>query len=282
MIRAIITDVDGVLVGKTPGINFPNPNEKVLEKLKQIHEKGIPVILCTAKSLFPNLPTIEDAHLDNLHIMDGGSVIIDPLKNKTTIHPLSKEIVEKILYFALENDIYIELHALGKYFVEESQVSDFTKDHTEIMQQEPTIVPALIEIISQEEIIKIMLILPTEEDKGLVTPLFEGLQKDISTFWGLHPTMVPAQFGVITAHGVSKKHGAEEIIKNLGISFDEVLGIGDTKGDWAFLQLCKYVGVVGDDQNLITFAKEKGEGNYFIAPNVEENGIMHVFEHFEL
>lgn len=283
MIRAIITDVDGVLVGKTQGVNFPNPHEIVLGKLKQIREKGIPVILCTAKSLHANLPIIEKSHLDNLHIMDGGSIITSPLEEKINKYPLSKEIIEKIVYFSLENNIYIELHALGKYFIQKDQESDFTKGHMGIMQQAPTIITSLLEVIGEEDVIKIMLILPTVEDKPFIEPLLEGLAKDINCFWGFHPTMLPAQFAVITAHGVSKKHAAEKIIKDLKIPFDEVLGIGDAKGDWAFMQLCKYVAVIGDESpELKELTKSKGEGNYFFAPSVEENGILKVFENFEL
>lgn len=282
MIRAIITDVDGVLVGKTPGVNFPNPNENVLEKLKQIRDSGIHVILCTGKSLFSNVFPIEKAHLNNLHVIDGGAIIINPISAEKTIHPIAKDILEKIIYFTQENNIYIELYAVDKYFVQQDQVGEFTEGHKEILQQEATLVPSLLEIIGKEEIIKVMLIVPGVEDKVSVEPLLEGLAKDISTFWGLHPTMLPAQFCVITAHGVSKKNGAQEIIKSLNISFDEVLGIGDTKGDWTFLKLCKYVGIVGDDEELINLAKEKGEGYYFLAPSVEENGVLNIFDFFKL
>ena len=94
--------------------------------------------------------------------------------------------------------------------------------------------------------------------------------------------MLPAQFGVITAHGVSKKHGAEEIIEKLGISFDEVLGIGDSKGDFTFLEPCGYNGVVGDNKELQELVAKKDKNKIFFAPSVEENGILEVFEHFEL
>lgn len=151
MIRAIITDVDGVIVGKTPGINFPIPHEHVLEKLQAIREGGMPVILCSAKSLHPILPIIEKAHLDNLHIVDGGAVIIDPLEDKITTHTIAKETVEKIVYFALENNIYVEVHALGKYFIQKDQACDYTTKHAEIMQQEPILVSSLFEVIEKKK-----------------------------------------------------------------------------------------------------------------------------------
>lgn len=47
MIKAIIADVDGVIVGNRRGVNFPLPNKVVMQKLKDLHKKGIPIVLCT-------------------------------------------------------------------------------------------------------------------------------------------------------------------------------------------------------------------------------------------
>lgn len=128
-----------------------------------------------------------------------------------------------------------------------------------------------------------MLFVPTPEDMGPLEPFFEGLQKDITRIWTMHPTLLPAQAAIITAHGVSKKNASEEIVKQLGLSFDEVLGIGDTKGDWAFMQLCKYVAVIGDESDeLKVLAKEKGDETHFLAPSVEENGVLAALEFFKI
>ncbi|MCL4365842.1 hypothetical protein M1437_01295 [Patescibacteria group bacterium] len=43
MVKLIVLDVDGVIVGHKPGINFPYPNQKVIETLKAVCQKGIPV-----------------------------------------------------------------------------------------------------------------------------------------------------------------------------------------------------------------------------------------------
>ena len=281
MIRAIITDVDGVIVGRTSGVNFPIPQTEVLGRLQSLRESGMPVVLCSAKSLHPILPIIEKAKLDNRHIVDGGAVIVDPLEDKITTHPIPKEIVEKIVYFALENNIYTEVYALDKYFFQKDQECSYTSTHAKVMLQEPIGVSSLLEIIEKEEVIKLVLFVPTPDDKGLLNPFLEGLEKEISHIWTMHPTLLPAQAAVITAHGVSKKHGAEEIVKQLGISFDEVLGIGDTLGDWSFMQLCGYVAVIGDEsEELKEKAREKGEEKCFLAPSVEENGILKALDYF--
>lgn len=282
MIRAIITDVDGVLVGKTPHVNFPIPNEKVLEKLKEIRQKGIPVILCSGKSLNPMIPIIENANLNNSHITDGGSVISDPLTNEIITHAIRKDIVINIVEFALDNDIYVELYVFGKYFIQKDKVSHYTQEHTKIMQQEPEKVDSLLDVAQKEEVIKILLFIPSIDHKSFIENYVKTIEHNVNLFWGLHPTMLPTQAAILTSNNVSKKHAAQEVAEKLKLSFDEILGIGDAIGDWQFMQICKYVGVVGDNAELIELAKEKGEGNYVVAPSVEENGILKIFEHFQL
>ena len=80
-IKGIILDIDGVIVGEKIGFNSPSPHPDVISALKQIKSKGIPISLCTAKPHFAIKDIIENAELDNLHITDGGGVIIDPIDN---------------------------------------------------------------------------------------------------------------------------------------------------------------------------------------------------------
>ena len=110
-IKGIILDVDGVIVGDKVGVNSPNPHESVIKKLKEIKESGINVSLCTAKPYFSIMKIIEDAGLDNLHITDGGSVVIDPIKNIVVVeHILEKDAAAKVLRKYIENDVYVEFY----------------------------------------------------------------------------------------------------------------------------------------------------------------------------
>ena len=81
MIKAIILDVDGVIVGEKIGFNSPFPHPEVIKRLKSIRQKGIPISLCTAKPHYAIHKIIENAELNNLHITNGGGVIIDPIDN---------------------------------------------------------------------------------------------------------------------------------------------------------------------------------------------------------
>jgi len=46
MIKGLILDVDGVLIGRKKGYNWPEPHPLVIQTLKLLREKGIIVSLC--------------------------------------------------------------------------------------------------------------------------------------------------------------------------------------------------------------------------------------------
>jgi len=52
VIKGIIIDVDGVIVGDKEGLNFPNPSKPVMDKLMKLKDNGIKICLCTGKPSF--------------------------------------------------------------------------------------------------------------------------------------------------------------------------------------------------------------------------------------
>ena len=99
--------------------------------------------------------------------------------------------------------------------------------------------------------------------------------------WGVHPVALPLQFGIITTSGVSKKDGAYKVAKELKVSFDNILGIGDSTSDWQFMELCRFVAAMGNaSQQLKELVRTKGEDFSYIGPCVDENGILDILEYF--
>ncbi len=284
MIRAIITDVDGVIVGHTKNVNFPLPHTDVLAALHNIRQKGIPIILCTAKSMNAIKPIIEKSYLNNPHISDGGALIYDPVDNVTVAsHLLEKPIIKKIIEFTFSHNIYIEIHTKEKYIIEKRNAGVLSAGHSEIMLEDPEVVENISMSVDISDIMKLVIVCETPEKVQIAKRFFETVGKEITVVWTHHPTMLPSEFAIVTAPGVSKGHAAEEVLKSLRISFEETLGIGDTPGDWKFMERCGYVAVIGDKfLEFIAQAETKGEGKYIVAPSVEENGILHVLKQFSL
>ena len=163
-------------------------------------------------------------------------------------------------------------------------MSDITNKHTYILQREPIALSDIVQESTNYEITKIMPIARNPEDKKKVSEILERFSSQVSISWGVHPIALPLQFGIITGKGSSKKEGVEAVIKNLGISFEEVLGIGDSTSDWNFIQLCGYGATLENGtKELKQFLREKGEGKYYISNySVDENGILDIFKYFSL
>ena len=229
MIKAILLDVDGVIVGEKIRFNSPYPNSNVIKRLKSICQKGIPISLCTAKPHYSVQKIIDDAKLDNLHITNGGGVIIDPI-NKVVLkkYVINPQKASEVIKTYLTNDVYTEFYSVDEYIIQQSQISEITKTHTHILQREPRIVLSLSEEALNSEVVKIMPIAKDEFSKLKLILLFEPFKKDLTLSWGIHPIALPHQFGIITSKGISKQQAVQEVTKSENVKADEILAIGDS------------------------------------------------------
>lgn len=285
MIKAIILDVDGVIIGEKIGYNSPHPHPDVVAALKKVREKGVAVCLCTAKPHYSISEEINQPNLHNPHIADAGAVIIDPIdKIIVEKHVPDKGLVKEILQTLCDAGVYVEFYTVDDYFIQKDKTSEITKKHTHILQREPVLLTDIVEESGNYEITKIMSIATDNEDKKRISDILEQFSSKASISWGVHPVALPLQFGIITALGSSKKEGAEAIVKSLGISFDDVLGIGDSTSDWNFIQLCGYGATLSNGTaELKELIKGKGEEKCYISKgSVDENGLLEILNYFSL
>ncbi len=284
MIKAIILDVDGVIVGEKIGFNSPNPNPEVIARLKAISGRGIPVSLCTAKPHFSVKEIIDSATLQNLHITDGGSVIIDPIRNKILKeHILDTSKAIAVIEKFIQNHVYTEFYTVNDYYLEKGQISKLTEVHAHVLQKEAIIVDSLAQTALLNKITKIMPIAEDEKDKTRLIALFETYKEDLSLSWGIHPIALPHQFGIITAKGISKEQAVYEIAESENISPSEILAVGDSTSDWQFIKNCGYAAAMGNaSAELKELVATKPEKHYFIGGAVDANGILDILDYFSL
>ena len=283
MIKGLILDVDGVLVGGKKGYNWPNPHPLVIQALKSLRAKGMLVSLCTGKGTFSIKSIVEAAHLDNVHIGDGGAIVMDFLRNKVIDqHIINRSLVRKTVASLQQQGIYVELYTKDGYYVQKNSVGDKTKKHIEILDKEPNTVNSLVEISHELDIVKIMPIASDELDKQRIIDLVSKEVQELPLQWGIHPTALPYQFGIITANGISKKQAVRVIAEYTKVPLDEMLGIGDGMTDWQFMEICGYAGVMGNgSQELKDKIVNKGEHG-FIGGSVDENGVLDILEYFKV
>lgn len=282
-IKGVIIDVDGVIVGEKHGVNFPDPHPEVIKRLKGIRSKGIPITLCTAKPHAAIQKVVTDAGLNNLHITQGGGVVIDPIDNVILkAHSIDKDAAKHIMQICLDRGNYVEFYSPEAYFIQADQKSDFTALHTSILGVEPVAVASLIEEANKHDIVKIMPIAANDEDMEALDKLFEPYKAGATVSWGTHPVALPRRFGIVTALGISKGQAASEVAEHEHIDPSELLGVGDSTADWQFIEHCGYAGAMGNASNeLKRLVATKGD-NSFVGGDVDENGILGIFDHFGL
>lgn len=284
-VQAVIADVDGVMVGKDPGINFPLPNESIISALRFVSKAGVPIILCTAKFRYAVKGIALQAELANPHITDAGALISTFHDNTTKIikkHKLDPAIVSRFAKACLDENIYFELCSPEAYFIDTSQVSELTERRIKLLQQQPQIMH-ILEDFNGQAIIKTVAFIDSPEKKQAFETLMKNIGPSLSYIWSHHPYLEPYQPAVITLSGVSKASATKEIAEQLGLDLTQCLGIGDSESDWDFMSLCGKVGVVGDNsKELVRLASTKDKDQYYIAPDVRAHGLLEIFSYFNL
>lgn len=283
MIKGIIIDVDGVIVGEKIGYNSPHPHPDVTARLKDIESKGISISLCTAKPHFAISKIISDAGLRSLHITDGGAVIIDPLDNEILMsHAIGKTEAKQVLAAYLQAGVYTEVYTVDEYVIDKSQQSKLTETHTHILQCPPRLSGALLTDIESLDITKVMPIATDKADKARLETVFAPFADKLTLSWGVHPVALPHQFGIITIRGISKKQAALQIAEHNGVIPNELLGIGDSTSDWQFIEQCGYAATVANGTSELKDLVSNKGANGFVGGSVDENGVLAVLDYFKL
>jgi len=283
-IKALILDVDGVILGEKEGYNFPQPHADVIAALKSINKQR-PIILCTAKPLFSVENIIQRSQLYSTpHICEAGALIVDGKSGKVISQDvIENSLVVKVIKNYQSQGFYTEFYTRDNYYAQSSQKAEITKLHAHSLLKDPVLVDDLAEEAKQHDIIKIITITKDESEKPDVEDIFQDYSAKLNLYWGIHPIALPAQFAVITTDNVSKKLSSVKVIKDLGIPFQNVLGVGDGMSDWQFMEECGYAAAMGNAKDkLKDLVIEKGDKYGFVAPTVDENGILSIFKHYKL
>ncbi|MBD3245309.1 MAG: HAD-IIB family hydrolase [Candidatus Moranbacteria bacterium] len=286
MIKALILDIDGVIVGSRSGYNLPLPSPQVMNKLKQLEKKGFKICLCSAKALFGFKKIIQQGKLSGPHIADSGALIFDYKKDKIikkTFFPKSGLI--NLMEEVFQLGYYTELYSQKNYYVFKKSKLDFPvffKKHSKVLQKKPVILQNFQEIKKITGLTKLIVSVNDSNQKDNLIEKLEDFKKQIDFRWSSHPLIKGKEFAIINKKGVSKKNALNFIAGHLGVDFENFLAAGDSLSDWEFMKQCDYRATLENAPEKLKKLVKKNQEKSFIGPDVDEDGILRVFKYFQL
>ena len=283
-IRAILLDVDGVIVGDKLGVNYPLPHPDVIARLQEVRENGVYVSLCTAKPLESIAKIVFESNLNNLHISDGGSVITNPFESTPRhLDYIDSNVATIIMSSFVSGEIYHEAYSQAGYYVIEKSVGEITAIHASILGFEPIVADDMSSVIKNNSITKLIAIASNEQEIRKINGLVKPYDDFLTLKWGIHPVAMPYQFGVITSKSASKENGANYILNAYSVLHNETLAVGDSVSDWSFMHCCGFVATVDNSHDeLKKLVSERDAASSCISPSVNDNGIISILNYFGL
>jgi HAD superfamily hydrolase (TIGR01484 family) len=249
--KALMLDLDGTVVPLSQ-TRFPRPPSKqVIQALNQAKKKVF-VSLVTARPIFKAKPILKRLQLNAPSILLNGVHIINSQTFKTIWQkPLSQKIIKS-------------LYQLGRKHNLNMHSCDFINDFS---------VRSLKQVTSQN-IAEIFFTDLTEKELLIVEKDLSQL-KDIATH-----RMISHRKGywvlAITDIRATKRHAIFYVAKLLRIKPQQIIGVGDGPNDYPLLMASGLKIAMG---NAVPELKAIAD---FVAPSVDEDGLVTVIEKFFL
>jgi len=250
--KALITDYDGTLAETTYEGDLVLPSINVIESLVKAR-KFIRVNLATARPLIAIKPFLEICPLNGYVILVNGAQIVEVGNMKTVIkRTLNRQSLKTIV--ELCKDWEIE-YVYANNFEKDIKIDNFEK-------------------------------LP---DDDIADVYFDGI--DLKTAGGIEQKLkAVAEVAVhrillkdegkigldVTNSKATKQVAIHEVAKLLGVTHDEMIGVGDGPNDMPLLMACGLKVAMG---NAVEELKDIAD---FVASSVKEDGMVEVINKFVL
>jgi len=243
--KAIFTDLDGTAI---PSGRNNLPSQKVINAVAKAQEK-VYVSVATGRPLELCREILEKLQIKNLCIVEGGSVIINPV---------TEEVVWEQIMTSETFDKVLKALAPYKYLERIKGAKPITADETIL-----TGTTRMLFFFGCSETEADMY---SERLKTIPEITVLKVKSWRRKNWDLH----------ILHIGASKRHALEVLLGILKLEAHEVIGIGDSQNDLPLFEAAGFKIAMG---NAIEELKVKAD---YIAPSVDDDGLAHAIEKFIL
>lgn len=245
--KALMLDLDGTTI---PNDLHGRPSEKVKHAIAKAREK-IHIGIATSRPYFHLNGLQHELQLSGPSIIQSGARIIDFTTGKIySEHQISKEDILAI--YQIANKLNLPLLVDG-----ENEAEPATEDNIAF----PRLGAVVFGI----------------KDEKKADAFCESLA-DIPTIVAHKITSwTKGTYDVSISHSeATKQHGVYEVAKILGVETHEIIGVGDGYNDFPLLMACGFKVAMG---NAVEDLKAIAD---YVAPTVEEDGVVNVIEKFIL
>ncbi len=266
--KLLVTDVDGTLLGADSQVSDENR-----EAIQDLVARGVPVALCTGRSILSCRKIIERVGLhDQYHIFYDGALVGtadggEPVHSVYLAPALIKEMVE----YAADNGVDLELAALQGSFSERETWSARIKP---TLFGHPVAIGPLRGIWERESIIRGSLTIREPGDRELADRFVARFRDDLGVSPAHSPEFPEVTFLNLVAPGLSKGRAIEALAAHLGITTDEVVAVGDWLNDIPMLEAAGMAVAMGNAHEAV-----KAIADYVTLPAVED-GLAHAIRRF--
>ncbi|MEM6713606.1 MAG: Cof-type HAD-IIB family hydrolase [Cyanobacteria bacterium P01_C01_bin.147] len=273
-IRLLVLDIDGTIAGKSNDVTA-----QVKAAIAAVQRQGVQVAIATGR-MYCSAVRFHQAVQSPLPVMSyQGALIKDPVSGKIYRHtPLSRQHTLALLsdLAALEAAEKLSIHLYINDQLHVREILTDTREYAERSGIKPIPVGDLATYLQQQSAIETTKLLALSPDPAVITALLSRLKQQYTPA-ELYLTQSVATFFEAT-HPLSNKGAAVQYLAEelLGLTPEQVMTVGDNFNDY---EMIRYAGVgvaMGDAPNGVKAIAD------WVAPSVEEDGVVNAIERFVL
>ncbi len=257
MVKLIVTDLDGTLLKKEDIVS-----DNTVAALKEADAAGIKIAVATGRSYSSSKKIIAQLPIDKYVINVNGGKVYDIVNDSDLVaeKTLSMNEVEKIMNIL--NDGGYEYFLNHEHGFVASHYNESTKYFQEIVRVNVTISRDFSYIVEND--LKIFKFLVITEPKN-----YDKMQNELFSDLDIYITSSHANNVEIMPRGVNKGAAVEDILKEYGFTWDEVMAFGDNFNDLEMLEKAKYSYAM---ENAVDKLKEI---SYGVTLSNADDGVAH-------
>ncbi len=243
---AIFLDIDGTIFEDN------EVSEKDIETIKEVRSKGHLVFINSGRTLSIIPEPVKKLEVDGWVLGMGTHIITGDKEIKK--EALSKDLVQKIADYAIDNNIRIEF---------QTDTENISVNSRKITERSFLKGDRIIEKFPRDNIYKFVIIGTfSPEDVEFLSPYFDIFQYET--------------YGEVAPKGYDKARGIAETEKIFNISHENTMAIGDSINDTDMIEYAKIGVVMGNgDERLKKIAD-------FVTDSVKNSGVSMAIEKFIL